>query len=136
MAGAKKVFVALSEDEARAEARRHYGKDVALARDAFAAEGVEIRFTSSPHPKETALRVMDGTVDVDLWNYWHFIYTGAVIHAATGSLASGQRACERRPGHFGAGRRERVLRVRFDQPLGNFLPQQAHRNDFFIGRRR
>ena len=24
---------------------------VALARDAFAAEGVEIRFTSSPHPK-------------------------------------------------------------------------------------
>ena len=29
----KKVFVALSEDEAREEARRHYGKDVALARD-------------------------------------------------------------------------------------------------------
>src|SRR4051812_3544387 len=26
------------------------------------------------------------TVDVDLWNYWHFIYTGALIHAATGSL--------------------------------------------------
>ena len=25
---------------------------VALARDAFAAEGVEIRFTSSPHPNE------------------------------------------------------------------------------------
>jgi len=37
---------------------------VALARDAFSAEGVEIRFTSSPHPSETALRVMDGTVDV------------------------------------------------------------------------
>ena len=37
---------------------------MALARDAFAAEGVEIRFTSSPHPNETALRVMDGTVDV------------------------------------------------------------------------
>ena len=37
---------------------------VALARDAFSAEGVEIRFTSSPHPNETALRVMDGTVDV------------------------------------------------------------------------
>ncbi|SEP18221.1 NitT/TauT family transport system substrate-binding protein [Rhodospirillales bacterium URHD0017] len=37
---------------------------VALARDAFAGEGVEIRFTSSPHPNETALRVMDGTVDV------------------------------------------------------------------------
>jgi valyl-tRNA synthetase len=29
----KKVFVALSEGEARAEARRHYGKDVALERD-------------------------------------------------------------------------------------------------------
>jgi PTS system galactitol-specific IIC component len=29
------------------------------------------------------------TVDVDLWNYWHFIYTGAVIHAATGSLGAG-----------------------------------------------
>src|SRR5580692_7714141 len=25
------------------------------------------------------------TIDVDLWNYWHFIYTGALIHAATGS---------------------------------------------------
>ncbi|MGZ3423560.1 MAG: PTS galactitol transporter subunit IIC [Polyangiales bacterium] len=29
------------------------------------------------------------TVDVDLWNYWHFIYTGAVVHAATGSFAMG-----------------------------------------------
>jgi PTS system galactitol-specific IIC component len=29
------------------------------------------------------------TVDVDLWNYWHFIYTGALIHAATGSMALG-----------------------------------------------
>jgi valyl-tRNA synthetase len=29
----KKVFVALSEDEAKAEARAHYGKDVALTRD-------------------------------------------------------------------------------------------------------
>ncbi|HEY2517880.1 MAG TPA: PTS transporter subunit IIC [Polyangiaceae bacterium] len=29
------------------------------------------------------------TVDVDLWNYWHFIYTGALIHAATGSIAQG-----------------------------------------------
>jgi len=26
------------------------------------------------------------TVDVDLWNYWHFIYTGALLHAATGSM--------------------------------------------------
>ena len=37
---------------------------VALARDAFNAEGVEIEFVSSPHPDKTALRVMDGTVDV------------------------------------------------------------------------
>ncbi len=29
------------------------------------------------------------TVDVDLWNYWHFIYTGALIHAATHSMALG-----------------------------------------------
>ncbi len=37
---------------------------VALARDAFAAEGVEIRFVSSPRPQDAALRLMDGTVDV------------------------------------------------------------------------
>lgn len=37
---------------------------VALAKNAFAGEGVDIRFTSSPHPTETALRVMDGSVDV------------------------------------------------------------------------
>jgi NitT/TauT family transport system substrate-binding protein len=37
---------------------------VALVHDAFAREGVEIRFVSSPHPEQTALRVMDGTVDV------------------------------------------------------------------------
>ncbi len=29
------------------------------------------------------------TVDVDLWNYWHFIYAGALVHAATGSFALG-----------------------------------------------
>ncbi len=29
------------------------------------------------------------TVDVDIWNYWHFIYTGALISAATGSMALG-----------------------------------------------
>jgi len=29
------------------------------------------------------------TIDVDLWNYWHFIYTGAVIHAATHSIGLG-----------------------------------------------
>ena len=29
------------------------------------------------------------TVDVDLWNYWHFIYTGALIHAATHSIGLG-----------------------------------------------
>src|SRR5262245_19645539 len=37
---------------------------VALARDAFAAEGVEVRFTSSPRPQDAALRLMDGAVDV------------------------------------------------------------------------
>ena len=36
----------------------------ALAREAFSAEGVEIRFTSSPRPQDAALRLMDGTVDV------------------------------------------------------------------------
>src|SRR6516162_735825 len=29
------------------------------------------------------------TVDVDLWNYWHFIYTGALVQAATGSTPLG-----------------------------------------------
>jgi PTS system galactitol-specific IIC component len=29
------------------------------------------------------------TVDVDLWNYWHFIYIGALISAATHSMALG-----------------------------------------------
>jgi galactitol PTS system EIIC component len=29
------------------------------------------------------------TVDVDLWNYWHFIYTGALLQAATGSTVLG-----------------------------------------------
>jgi NitT/TauT family transport system substrate-binding protein len=37
---------------------------VALARGAFEAEGVEIRFASSPRPQDAAVRLMDGTVDV------------------------------------------------------------------------
>ena len=37
---------------------------VALAKDAFAAEGVEIEFASSPRPQDAAVRVMAGTVDV------------------------------------------------------------------------
>src|SRR3954471_16561998 len=37
---------------------------VALARGAFAAEGVEIKFASSPRPQDAAKRLMDGTVDV------------------------------------------------------------------------
>lgn len=36
----------------------------ALAQDAFKAEGVDIRFVSSPRPQDAALRLMDGTVDV------------------------------------------------------------------------
>jgi NitT/TauT family transport system substrate-binding protein len=37
---------------------------VALARGAFEAEGVEIKFASSPRPQDAALRLLDGTVDV------------------------------------------------------------------------
>src|SRR5215831_3376144 len=37
---------------------------VALAHGAFRAEGVEIRFASSPRPQDAARRLMDGTVDV------------------------------------------------------------------------
>src|SRR5215472_10305152 len=29
------------------------------------------------------------TVDVDLWNYWHFIYTGSLVQVATGSATLG-----------------------------------------------
>ncbi|HZU83957.1 MAG TPA: PTS transporter subunit IIC [Polyangiaceae bacterium] len=32
------------------------------------------------------------TVDVDLWNYWHFVYAGALVQAATGSLGLGVAA--------------------------------------------
>lgn len=37
---------------------------VALARGAFAAEGVEIAFVSSPRPQDAARRLMEGSVDV------------------------------------------------------------------------
>ncbi len=37
---------------------------VALARDAYAVEGVEVRFASSPRPGDAARNVMDGAVDV------------------------------------------------------------------------
>ena len=37
---------------------------VALARDAYATEGVEVQFVSSPHPGDAARNVMDGTIDV------------------------------------------------------------------------
>jgi NitT/TauT family transport system substrate-binding protein len=37
---------------------------VALAHDAYAAEGVEVRFVSSPRPGDAARNVMDGVVDV------------------------------------------------------------------------
>ncbi len=37
---------------------------VALARNAYAAEGVEVRFASSPRPGDAARNVMDGVVDV------------------------------------------------------------------------
>lgn len=37
---------------------------VALARDAYAGEGVEVRFVSSPQPGDAARAVLDGSVDV------------------------------------------------------------------------
>jgi NitT/TauT family transport system substrate-binding protein len=37
---------------------------VALARDAYGAEGVEVQFVSSPSPGDAARNVMNGTVDV------------------------------------------------------------------------
>jgi NitT/TauT family transport system substrate-binding protein len=37
---------------------------VALARDAYATEGVDVRFVSSPRPGDAANNVMDGAVDV------------------------------------------------------------------------
>lgn len=36
----------------------------ALARDAYAAEGVEVRFVSAPRPGDAATNIMDGTADV------------------------------------------------------------------------
>jgi ABC-type nitrate/sulfonate/bicarbonate transport system substrate-binding protein len=36
---------------------------VALAKDAFAAEGVDVRFISSHRPGDAARNVMDGSVD-------------------------------------------------------------------------
>ncbi|HLY91095.1 MAG TPA: ABC transporter substrate-binding protein, partial [Acetobacteraceae bacterium] len=37
---------------------------VALAHDAYAAEGVDVEFVSSPRPGDAAVNVMNGTVDV------------------------------------------------------------------------
>jgi len=37
---------------------------VALAKNAFAAEGVEVRFVSAPRPGDAALGLLNGTVDV------------------------------------------------------------------------
>ncbi len=37
---------------------------VALARDAYAAEGLDVRFVSSPRPGDAARNVIDGSVDV------------------------------------------------------------------------
>src|SRR5258708_1342446 len=38
---------------------------VALARDAYAAEGVEVRFVSAPEPGKAATAIMSGAVDVN-----------------------------------------------------------------------
>jgi NitT/TauT family transport system substrate-binding protein len=37
---------------------------VALAKDAYAAEGMDVRFMSSPRPGDAERNVMDGTADV------------------------------------------------------------------------
>ena len=29
------------------------------------------------------------TLDVDIWNYWHFAFTGSLIYALTGNFAYG-----------------------------------------------
>ena len=93
---------------------------VALSRDAFAGEGVEIRFTSSPHPNETALRVMDGTVDVSWGGPMRVMETyhkladcdlvveavsvpGEVVEVPPAGQREGQtRACHDRGDHVGS----------------------------------
>jgi valyl-tRNA synthetase len=68
----KKVFVALSEDEARAEARRHYGKDVALVRD---PDVLDTWFSSALWPFST-LGWPDHTVELKKYYPTSVLVTG------------------------------------------------------------
>jgi len=68
----KKVFVALSEDEAREEARRHYGKDVALARD---PDVLDTWFSSALWPFST-LGWPDQTIELKKYYPTSVLVTG------------------------------------------------------------
>jgi valyl-tRNA synthetase len=68
----KKVFVALSEDEAREEARRHYGKDVALARD---PDVLDTWFSSALWPFST-LGWPDQTIELKKYYPTNVLVTG------------------------------------------------------------
>ena len=68
----KKIFVALSEDEAREEARRHYGKDVALARD---PDVLDTWFSSALWPFST-LGWPDQTVELEKYYPTSVLVTG------------------------------------------------------------
>ena len=68
----KKVFVALSEDEAKAEARRHYGKDVMLARD---PDVLDTWFSSALWPFST-LGWPDQTIELKKYYPTSVLVTG------------------------------------------------------------
>jgi valyl-tRNA synthetase len=68
----KKVFVALSEDEARAEARKHYGKDVALTRD---PDVLDTWFSSALWPFST-LGWPDQTIELKKYYPTSVLVTG------------------------------------------------------------
>src|SRR5229473_3098911 len=68
----KKIFVALSEDKAREEARRHYGKDVALARD---PDVLDTWFSSALWPFST-LGWPDQTVELKKYYPTSVLVTG------------------------------------------------------------
>ena len=68
----KKVFVALSEDEAKEEARRHYGKDVALARD---PDVLDTWFSSALWPFST-LGWPDQTIELKKYYPTSVLVTG------------------------------------------------------------
>ena len=107
-----KVFVALSEGEARAEARKHYGKDVALERD---PDVLDTWFSSALWPFSTlgwpdadarAREVLPDVVLVtgyDILFFWvarmmmmgmHFMERGAVPHRLPARAGDGREGPE------------------------------------------